>query len=263
MSVDKATSLAAFEAMCKEYEEKPKDNKVSFLIIGDSGIGKTTLLETLPRPILIDSFDPGGTKGLKDSKDIIIRRWENESALNPSSYTEWEKQITKDIENNVFEHVASYALDSATTFFNAMLNQIVVIEGRKPIDKEGVFIPAPAIQDYGVLLRTAVHIIKFLQQVPCHFVLTAHVSLREDEVTKAMYASPSLIGQTVVQVPLLFDEIYYMLNKRTSAGELRYLLTSTEGKYKARTRIGRGKFEVNEQPNLTNLLIKAGKITKE
>ena len=49
----------------------------NFLIYGDFGTGKTQILSTCPKPVFIDSFDPGGTKTaalqpLIDKGDVIV-----------------------------------------------------------------------------------------------------------------------------------------------------------------------------------------------
>jgi ABC-type phosphate transport system ATPase subunit len=50
----------------KQYyaDEAERQQTLNALICGDSGSGKTSLLRTCRRPILVHSFDPGGNKGL-------------------------------------------------------------------------------------------------------------------------------------------------------------------------------------------------------
>ena len=50
------------EALRTLYASTASQQKRNFLLLGDSGSGKTQCASTAPRPIHIFSFDPGGTK---------------------------------------------------------------------------------------------------------------------------------------------------------------------------------------------------------
>ena len=54
-------------------------NRMSTVIWGPSGAGKTTLAATAPRPILWVNFDPDGTSSLMDQEDIYIADFSMES----------------------------------------------------------------------------------------------------------------------------------------------------------------------------------------
>ena len=54
--------------------------RMSMVLWGPSGAGKTTLAATAPRPILWLNFDPDGTSSLMDQKDILIADFANEKA---------------------------------------------------------------------------------------------------------------------------------------------------------------------------------------
>ena len=62
---------------------KTQPRRMSTIIWGPSGAGKTTLAATAPRPILWVNFDPDGTSSLMDEEDIIIADFSsfNEMAL--------------------------------------------------------------------------------------------------------------------------------------------------------------------------------------
>ena len=51
---------------------KTQPRRMSTIIWGPSGAGKTTLAATAPRPILWVNFDPDGTSSLMDQDDIHI-----------------------------------------------------------------------------------------------------------------------------------------------------------------------------------------------
>ena len=57
----------------------------------------------------------------------------------------------------------------------------------------------------------------------------------------------------------MFDEKYVTRVKSSSSGVAYELLTRNDGYYKAETRMGGGKFESSEAPNIKALLRKAGR----
>ena len=71
MAYDAAAELARVR---KFYAGDPLQKRFSALVTGETNAGKTFLLRTARRPVHIDSFDPGGTKGLRDliaSGDVV------------------------------------------------------------------------------------------------------------------------------------------------------------------------------------------------
>jgi len=61
-----------------------------------------------------------------------------------------------------------------------------------------------------------------------------------------------------VKIPSKFDEFYYLSAKEENGKIIRRLLTTINGKHEARTRIGSGKFDMYEEPDIKKLLKKAG-----
>lgn len=57
---------AEAEKLATMYKEDPRQNSFTALVTGNLGSGKSFLLRTARKPVHIDSFDPGGTLGLKD-----------------------------------------------------------------------------------------------------------------------------------------------------------------------------------------------------
>ncbi|MCK5604590.1 hypothetical protein KAR91_22065, partial [Candidatus Pacearchaeota archaeon] len=83
----------------KMYDEDSSQESFNLLLLGESGTGKTITASTGRGPILIDSFDPGGTKGLdpeiKSGKVFVDTRWEREDPKNPTAFTVWEKEFDR------------------------------------------------------------------------------------------------------------------------------------------------------------------------
>jgi len=237
------------------YNEKGGKKGFNALVVGDFGSGKTSLLRTCRAPILVDSFDPGGTKTVKKEIDegIIIPdvRFEDEDPKQPKAFSLWDEEYHAKKRSGIFDELGTYCIDSATTWGQTAMNAILKKKGRP-----GEF---PQQDDYGpqmALLETA---IRDITSLPCDCILTAHPDLTKDETTGKMFVSMIITGKLRTRVPILFDEIYFTV-AREKAKETTYeLLTQTDGLFKARTRIGSwGVFEKYEKPDIKYLLKKAG-----
>ena len=71
MAYDAAAELKRVQDF---YKGDKLQKRFSALVTGETNAGKTFLLRTARRPVHIDSFDPGGTKGLRDliaSGDVV------------------------------------------------------------------------------------------------------------------------------------------------------------------------------------------------
>lgn len=249
----------------KYYEGDPLQKRFSLLVCGNSGVGKTYLLRSARKPVHIDSFDPGGTKCLRDliaSGDVIAdTRWENEDPFDPSRFEKWMKSIDTRFEIGYFDHFGTYCLDSATTWGDAVMNYQLKGQSRAG--------QAPKWStDYVPQKTFMVNYLKKLMRLPCDFILTGH--LREIEELLSVDLKTGIqrknveyrfmtTGQAVVTIPLMFDELYVLTTKDTSKGLERELLIDSQGKYVARSRLkANGKLEATEPADIKALLKKIG-----
>ena len=89
------------------YHEDPLQKRFSALVTGESGSGKSFLVRTCRKPIHIDSFDPGGTKCLRDLIDkgdiIADTSWEREDPYDPKRFGEWMKAVDIRLQTGYFE----------------------------------------------------------------------------------------------------------------------------------------------------------------
>jgi len=242
------------EEIQKLYQGDPRQFTFNAIIAGDMGTGKTSLLSTARKPVLVHSFDPGGTKVLRGEieKGTVIAdtRFEDEDPKKPTAFRLWEREFEDLRKNDVFSQVGTFAIDSITTFADACMNEILKSSGRAGA--------VPYQQDYLRQINVLRDYMKIFTTLPCDVIVTAHLEAEKDELIGKVKMNMIITGKLKVKIPLLFDEIYVTITKQTSKGVEYYLLTRNDGYYTARTRIGKGVFEMLEKPDIKYLLEKAG-----
>lgn len=245
-------SLAEIQQM---YKEDPRQRSFNALVYGGMGTGKTRLLRTCRQPVLVHSFDPGGQRTnedqIKAGQIIADTRFENEDPMKPTAFEAWDKEYHRLKALGAFNYVGTFAIDSATTWSQAAMNVI--------LKKAGRLGGPPFQQDYLPAMSLIENAVKDFVTLPCDCVLICHEDSDKDEATGKIFIMPLFVGKLKYRIPVLFDEVYVAMSKETSKGTQYQLLTRSTGLYKARSRIGRdGRFEMYEEPDVKNLLRKAG-----
>ena len=222
--------------------EDSADSGLNTLLLGKSGVGKTTLLEKMRLPLLVHSFDPGGARGLQPLVDkglaIVNTSFEREDRFDSradSAYVNWETEFNILKSNGVFDYVGTYVIDSLTTFSEALISAILRRENRM-LPSSGKVDPRShgmRMQDWG-FFRT------FLQSkvfeclsLPCDFTLTGHVNSDLDETTGGFVITPNVSGRSKFELPLMFDNVWFLSSNKDHS---RTLLTNSDDKYGAKTR---------------------------
>lgn len=257
MPIDIKKEFADIQAM---YSSQAQQSTYNALVYGDFGTGKTALIRTGRRPIHIDSFDPGGTKTIRDEiKEgwiLADTRYEVEDPMKPTAFELWDKEYARRKREGYFDHIGTYMIDSATTWASAAMNVI--------LKKAGRLGGPPYQQDYLPAMSMIENAIKDMVTLPCDVILTAHLDVDKDEATGRMFVGPLFVGKLKQRIPLLFDELYCAQVKKSAAGEQYTLLTKSDGIFKARTRLGKGGiYQAQEEPNIKLLLKKAGYSTED
>lgn len=247
------------------YEGDPLQKRFSALITGETNAGKTYLLRTARRPIHIDSFDPGGTKCLRDlisSGDVIAdTQWEDEDPYSPTAFAKWMKATDMRIQIGYFKNFGTYCLDSATTFGEAVINYEMGGKGRAGE------VPQHR-KDYNPQKVFMTNYIRKLMRLPCDFILTGHLR----EIKKLIHLDTSTgvakedikyrfltTGQAVVTIPLLFDEVYVIIGEEGRTEPKRKMLIDSVGTYVARSRLKmNGLLNAVEEPDIKGILKKVG-----
>lgn len=248
-----------FARIQQAYKDDPKQSSFNALVLGESGTGKTFLLRTARRPVHIDSFDPGGSKNLLDwikSGDVVVdSQYESEDPTKPFAFSKWKKEFDYRLRGGYFDHIGTYVIDSATTWSEAIMNSI--------LQKAGISGQAPRFtKDY---VPQKIEIRNYLRKcldLPCDFILTGHAEVKEDvddQGRTVMKFRFMTTGKGVTTVPLLFDEQYFLITRRSPRGPEYKMIVQNDGIYPARSRLaGNNKLSPLEEPDIKKLLKKAG-----
>jgi hypothetical protein len=247
------------------YQKDPSQRSLNVLLLGESGSGKSFLARTCRKPVHIDSFDPGGTKGLKkwiDSGEIIPDiRYEHEDPFSPSVFELWKTEFEFRLQNDYFKNFGTYILDSCTTWSESIMNNVLRKAGRAG--------QAPMRnRDYMPQKTEIVNYMQKMMNLDCDFILTGHLSTKsttigvskEGEIIETNVFRFLTVGQGVIVVPLKFDEIWVSEAYEKSNGVGYRLLLQSTGKYLARSRLAQdGILNATEESDMKALLKKAGR----
>lgn len=207
-------------------------NGVKILVYGSSGAGKTTLVQTLPNPIVLSA--EGGLLSIHDADLPYIEV--NSMASLKEAYS-W---LTSSDEAKDFQSVA---LDSISEIAEVVLNH------EKKASKD-------PRQAYGAMQEQMADIIRAFRDLPGRNVyMSAKLEKTQDEMGRMLY-SPSMPGNKTGQsLPYFFDEVLALRVERDADGNTqRALMCDSDGLWLAKDRSG--KLDAWEAPDLGEIIAK-------
>ena len=190
---------------------------LNLLVYGQAGAGKTSLIRTLPNPIILSA-----ESGLLSIADAEMPYIEIDSIETLKEAYSW---LTQSDDAKGFESVA---LDSISEIGE------VCLAGEKKTAKD-------VRQAYGALAETMGEIIRAFRDLPNrHVYFSAKVEKTQDDMGRILYA-PSMPGSKVGQsLPYFFDEVMALRVERDAEGVIqRGLMTESDGLWQAKDRSGK------------------------
>lgn len=209
-------------------------NGVKLLVYGQAGAGKTSLIPTLPNPVVLSA--EGGLLSIADA-DVQFIEIGTMGELQDAY-----KWLTESKESEGFQSVA---LDSISEIAEVCLN----------FEKKATKDPRQA---YGAMQEQMADIIRAFRDLPGrHVYMSAKLEKSADESGRVMYA-PSMPGNKTGQaLPYFFDEVLALRVEKDSEGVIqRALMCESDGLWQAKDRSG--KLEAWEAPDLGAIISKIG-----
>ena len=209
-------------------------NGVKVLVYGQAGAGKTSLIKTIPNPIVLSA--EGGLLSIQDADLPFIEISDMETLREAYSW------LTQSKESEDFQSVA---LDSISEIAEVVLNA----------EKKATKDPRQA---YGAMQEQMADIIRAFRDLPGrHIYMSAKLEKTQDEMGRVLYA-PSMPGNKTGQsLPYFFDEVLALRVEKDSDGATqRALMCDSDGLWLAKDRSG--KLDAWEAPDIGAIIKKIG-----
>lgn len=209
-------------------------NGVKLLVYGQAGAGKTSLIPTLPNPIVLSA--EGGLLSIQDAELPYIE------IATMAELQEAYKWLSESTDAAQFESVA---IDSISEIAEVVLNY------EKKVNKD----PRAA---YGAMQEQMADIIRVFRDLPNkHVYMSAKLEKTQDEMGRVLYA-PSMPGNKTGQsLPYFFDEVLALRVERDAdGGTQRALMCDSDGLWLAKDRSG--KLDAWETADLGVIISKIG-----
>jgi phage nucleotide-binding protein len=208
-------------------------NGVKLLVYGAAGSGKTSLITTLPKPLVLSA--EAGLLSIQDADLPFIEITTIDDLRQAYVYVTGEAGAEYE----------SVALDSISEIAEVVLN------AEKKIAKD-------PRQAYGAMQEQVSDLIRAFRDLPGkHVYMSAKLEKSQDEMGRMLYA-PSMPGNKVGQsLPYFFDEVLALRVERDAEGNTqRALMCDTDGLWAAKDRSG--KLAPWEAPDLGAVIEKIG-----
>ena len=208
-------------------------NGVKVLVYGQAGAGKTSLIKTLPSPIVLSA--EGGLLSIQDADLPFI---EIGSMADLMEAYEW-------LTGKDGDKYKSVALDSISEIAEVVLNH----------EKKATKDPRQA---YGAMQEQMADVIRAFRDLPGkHIYMSAKLEKATDEMGRILYA-PSMPGNKTGQsLPYFFDEVLALRVEKDGEGNTqRALMCDSDGLWLAKDRSG--KLSAWEAPDLGEIVAKIG-----
>lgn len=210
-----------------------KANGVKIVVYGMAGAGKTTLVKTLPSPIII-SAEAG----------LLSLEGEDIPYINIQSYEDL-KEAYQFVVSDECADFKSIAIDSISEIGE------VILSHEKKINKDGR-------AAYGEMATQVLELMRAFRDIEGkNIYFSAKCEKQQDETGRLLY-SPSMPGSKLgQQIPYLVDEVLALRMEKDADGEVqRALMCASDGLWQAKDRSG--KLDQWEAPDLGAIIEKIG-----
>jgi phage nucleotide-binding protein len=208
-------------------------SNLKLLVYGQAGAGKTSLIPTMPNPVILSA--EGGLLSIAGHDLPFLEITSMDSLREAYGWL---------LESDEAKQFESVAIDSISEIAEVCLSQ------EKAIAKD-------PRQAYGEMQTTMAEIIRSFRDLPKHVMMTAKLEKSQDETGRMMY-SPAMPGNKTGQsLPYFFDLMLAMRVEKDEEGVAqRALMCDSDGLWQAKDRSG--KLGAWEAPDLGGIIKKLG-----
>lgn len=249
-------------------------NYIRALVYGDSGVGKTTSLRTLPEKTTIIATAERGSLPLRNHDYAVLQfdSWADVRTL--LEYFLHPDKIEDDATKAALDGKKTLAIDSLSELSDLCVRHIVQVDRRRLIrdrtdqkkdTPQGVYEEQMTMEDWGLYRTRMLNLISAFCHLPIHVVMTCLASWSKNKQGGDVYRTPNLSGKAALECPAYFDLVLHMEAVPQDTGEsVRLWRTETDGEITAKD--ASGSLEQFEPADWTKLFQKvlgtSGKVAK-
>lgn len=210
--------------------------KHKFLLLGDTGSGKTTQFLTLPGRKFIYLFDPNAILSLRgfdveyeefypDRLNLSVKSLSKDKGGDKTTdhkndlYRMWEQDFDDKMASGFFDDFDVIGIDSATTLLDLIMDRVLTINGRS-----GTW---PQQDDYGPQMMVFTNVARTLMSMDKIIFMTGHMETKQDELTKRILRQPMMTGRLRTKIPLLFSDIFITEVESDGKGNVKHKIQTT------------------------------------
>jgi len=231
---------------------------ISALVHGDSGMGKTTSLKTLPPEKTVLAVSERSLiplRGMKFLSVLQLETWDDTRELY--------KMFTS-ADDETFKQCKVLAIDSLSEISDMCIRQIVevdrklLVSGRtsgKSTAPKGIYEEQMGMEDWGLYRTRMTNLISALTHLPVHVIMTCLSAWSKDKDGGDTLRTPNLSGKVSRECAAHFDLVLYMESRKDAEGNpARVWRTFNDGRSIAKD--ASGKLDPYEETNWTKLYSK-------
>jgi len=208
-------------------------SKRKFLMLGNTGAGKTTQFLTLPGKKFMYLFDANAILSIQghdvdyeeflpDKLNLSVRSLSKDKGDKATNYAsdiflKWEKDFDAKLSSGFFDQYDVIGMDSATTFLDLIMDRVMAINGRSGW---------PQQDDYGPQMVTFTNVCRVLAGLDKIIYMTGHLETKQDELTKRIYRGAMMTGRLKTKIPLLFSDVFFCDVANDGQGKIDYRLNT-------------------------------------
>jgi hypothetical protein len=214
-------------------------NKLRALVYGDTGIGKTTSLRTLPADKTTICIGERGAVPLRSEAYPVfqIEQWEDLRII--LGYFRTPGKIDDAKTKATVENTKILAFDGLSEISELCMRQIVTVDRKKLVQErtgnrtdkpENIYEEQMGQEDWGLYRTRILNMISAFCHLPIHIIFTCLAGWSKDKQGGETIRSPNLSGKAARECGAYFDLVFHMESTKSGNGnETRVWRTANNG----------------------------------